>query len=77
MQQGSEERKESSYAGGRPKALCDHCGCMWKRKMSFLEMMGWTFTLGCFPYIVNNVQVTTRIDNVGSVMLLEHGYNLR
>ena len=61
----------------RSEATCSHCGCMWKRKMSFLEIIGWTLTLCCFPDIVANREVTTRIDNQGSVTMWQRGYDLR
>ena len=61
----------------RSEAKCQHCQCFWKRKMSFLEVLGWTMTLACFPDIVANKEVTTRIDNQGSVTMWERGYDLR
>ena len=61
----------------RSEAECPHCSCRWKRKMSFLEMMGWTLTMSCFPDIVANREVTTRIDNQGSVTMWQRGYDLR
>ena len=61
----------------RSEAKCQHCQCYWKRKMSFLEAIGWTMTLACFPDIVANREVTTRIDNQGSVTMWERGYDLR
>ena len=42
--------------------------------MSFLEVIGWTLTLACFPDIVANREVTTRIDNQGSVTMWQRGY---
>ena len=61
----------------RSEAECEVCGCMWKRKMSFLELLGWSLTICCFPDIVSNSEVTTRIDNAGTVVLWERGYDLR
>ena len=58
----------------RSEAQCEQCGSFWKRKMSFLEVMGWTLTLACFPDIVANREVTTRIDNQGSVTMWQRGY---
>ena len=61
----------------RSEAKCEQCGSFWKRKMSFLEVVGWTVTLAAFPDIVANREVTTRIDNQGSVTMWQRGYDLR
>ena len=56
---------------------CGWCGTMWKRKMSFLELLGWTLVICGFPDIVANSEVTTRIDNSGTVAIWQRGYDLR
>ena len=45
--------------------------------MSFLELVGWSLTVSCFPDLVSNSEVVTRIDNAGTCVLWERGYDLR